>query len=109
MLAGLAAGAVTLAGIAWVLLRTSRRLPIGTFFGASSWLIAILAFVLAGKGIKALQEAGWVGLSPAPLPRMEWIGVFPTWQSLSAQVAVVVIVVLAFVWNRRGAQTPVRA
>jgi high-affinity iron transporter len=109
MLAGLAAGAVTLTGIAWVLLRTSRRLPIGTFFGASSWLIAILAFVLTGKGIKALQEAGWVGLSPAPLPRMEWIGVFPTWQSLSAQVAVVVIVLLAFVWNRRGAQTPVRA
>ena len=109
MLAGLAAGAVTLAGIAWVLLRTSRRLPIGTFFAASSWLIAILAFVLSGKGIKALQEAGWVGLSPAPLPRIEWIGVFPTWQSLSAQVAVVVIVVLAFVWNRRGAQTPARA
>jgi high-affinity iron transporter len=109
MLAGLAVGAVTLAGIAWVLLRTSRRLPIGTFFAASSWLIAILAFVLAGKGVKALQEAGWVSLSPAPLPRMEWIGVFPTWQSLSAQVAVVVIVVLAFVWNRRGAQTPARA
>jgi high-affinity iron transporter len=109
MLAGLAAGAVTLAGIAWVLLRTSRRLPIGTFFAASSWLIAILAFVLAGKGIKALQEAGWVGLSPVPVPRIEWIGVFPTWQSLSAQVAVVVIVVLAFVWNRRGARTPARA
>jgi high-affinity iron transporter len=109
MLAGLAAGAVTLAGIAWVLLRTSRRLPIGTFFAASSWLIAILAFVLAGKGIKALQEAGWVGLSPVPAPRIEWIGVFPTWQSLGAQLGVIVIVVLAFVWNRRGAQTPARA
>jgi high-affinity iron transporter len=109
MLAGLAAGAVTLAGIAWVLLRTSRRLPIGTFFAASSWLIAILAFVLAGKGIKALQEAGWVGLSPVPVPRIEWIGVFPTWQSLGAQLGVVVIVVLAFVWNRRGAQAPARA
>ncbi len=59
-LAGLVAGAAVLAVIAWVLLRTSRRLPIATFFSASSLLIAVLAVVLAGKGIAALQEAGWV-------------------------------------------------
>ena len=103
MLVGLAVGMVTLAVIAWVLLRTSRRLPIGTFFAASSWLIALLAFVLTGKGIAALQEAGWVSMSPASVPRMEWLGVFPSWQSLGAQACVAVIVIVAFLLNRRGA------
>ena len=59
-LGGLAAGAATLAAIAVLLLRTSRRLPITQFFAASSLLIAILAVVLAGKGFAALQEAGLV-------------------------------------------------
>jgi high-affinity iron transporter len=43
-----------------VLLRTSRRLPVGTFFAASSLFIALLALVLTGKGMQALQEAGWL-------------------------------------------------
>ena len=36
LLLGLAAGAAILAGIAWLLLRTSARMPIGKFFSASS-------------------------------------------------------------------------
>jgi high-affinity Fe2+/Pb2+ permease len=46
--------------VAWVLLRTSRRLPVGTFFAASSLLIAALALVLTGKGMQALREPGWL-------------------------------------------------
>jgi hypothetical protein len=38
------------------MLRYSRRLPIGKFFNYSSWLMAVLTVVLAGKGIAALQR-----------------------------------------------------
>jgi high-affinity iron transporter len=99
LLAGLAAGAVVLAAIAWILLRTSRRLPIGTFFSASSILIAILAVVLTGKGVAALQEAGWVAVSIAPVPHIELLGIYPTWQSLLAQLAIVVLLVGGFAFN----------
>ena len=64
LLGGLLAGAVVLAVLSWVIVRGIVRLPLGVFFGASSALIALLAVVLAGKGIAALQEAGWL-----PIPR----------------------------------------
>jgi high-affinity iron transporter len=105
LLGGIGAGAVTLAAIAWLLLRTSRRLPLGKFFSASSVLIALLAFVLTGKGVAALQEAGWIGVHPAPLPRIELLGIYPTWQSVSAQLAVALVLVVGYALNlRRSAQ-----
>ena len=105
LLGGIAAGAAVLGLIAWVLLRTSRRLPIGTFFSASSALIAVLAIVLTGKGIAALQEAGWVAVGVAPVPHIELLGIYPTWQSLLAQLTILVLLAVGFVFNiRRGRQ-----
>ncbi len=99
LLAGVACGSVVLAGIAWIMLRTSRRLPIGTFFSASSALIAVLAVVLTGKGVSALQEAGWIGVSPAPVPHFELLGIYPTWQTLLAQLAIIVLIVAGYFFN----------
>ncbi len=101
--AGLMAGTMTLVALAWVLLRASRRLPVGTFFAASSLLIAVLALVLTGKGMQALQEAGWLATTPVPFPRIDWLGVFPSQQSLGAQALILSIVIIAFFVNRRGA------
>ena len=70
ILAGLAAGAVVLVAIAAVLMRTGRRLPISQFFAWSSALIALLAFVLAGKGVAALQEAGVLPAAAINGPRV---------------------------------------
>lgn len=107
LLGGIAAGAVTLGLIAWLLLRTSRRLPIGKFFAASSILIAVLAVVLAGKGIAALQEAGWVSVTVAPVPHIELLGIYPTWQTLLAQIAVVLMLSAGFMFNMlRGRSAP---
>ena len=101
LVAGIVAGAALLGLLAWVLLRTSARMPIGRFFGASSVLVAILAFVLAGKGVKALQEAGVFAASPMAFPRIEWLGIFPTDQTLLAQLAVVAVAALGFWLNAR--------
>ena len=102
LLAGLASGVVLLAIIAAILLRTSARLPIGTFFAASSLLIAVLAVVLAGKGVAALQEAGWVHATPLAIPRIDLLGVLPTWQTMFAQLGVAAIALAAFVVNKRS-------
>lgn len=99
MLLGMLAAVATLAVVAWLLLRTSRRLPLSQFFLASSALIALLAFVLAGKGVAALQEAGWIGVSMAPIPRIEWLGIYPTWQSVLMQLLVVLLLAAGFGWN----------
>ena len=100
LLAGLVTGAMLLAVIAWLLLRSSRRLPLGTFFSVSSAIIAVLAVVLTGKGVAALQEAGWTAVTTAPAPSIDWLGIYPTWQSLLAQLAVTLMLVAGFALNR---------
>lgn len=104
ILAGAAAGAATLAVIARALLSYSRRLPIARFFSLSSILIAILAVILAGKGIAALQEAGLLDILPLRgLPRVEMLGIYPTWQGALAQTFVLIVMLAGFWYNGRPA------
>ena len=102
LLAGLLTGVVLLGVIALVLLRYSKRLPIGQFFTWSSLLIAVLAVVLAGKGVAALQEAGWVGVRPIDGPRVALLGIYPSLQPLLVQGLVLIAAVAGFVMNQRG-------
>lgn len=104
MFAGAACAVGALGALAWAMLRYSRSLPVGTFFRYSSWLMAVLTVVLAGKGVAALQEAGWIDIAPLhDVPRLSMLGLFPTMQSVSAQVlALLAIAVGYLVNNRRG-------
>lgn len=106
MLGGAAAAATLLAILAWVMLRYSTRLPITQFFSWSSILIAILAVVLAGKGIAGLQEAGILGVAPlSGVPRIQMLGLFPTTETVLAQLAALAVLGLGFWLNtRRSAQ-----
>ncbi len=101
---GAGTAALALVAIAWAFLRYSRRLPIRQFFLLSSWLMAILAVVLAGKGVAALQEAGWIGARPfGDLPPVEAIGFYPTVETILTQVATIAVLLIAFgVHGRRG-------
>ncbi|MEW6166576.1 MAG: FTR1 family protein [Pseudomonadota bacterium] len=101
ILGGGALAAVLLVAIAWAMLRYSMRLPIAQFFAFSALLVAVLAVVLAGKGVAALQEAGMIAVDTLAAPRIDLLGVYPTWQSLSAQVTVLLLLVAGFVWNHR--------
>jgi high-affinity iron transporter len=104
MLLGASGASVALGGIAWAMLRYSRQLPIGKFFTYSSWLMAFLTVVLAGKGVAALQEAGMVGIDPlTALPRITLIGLYPTLQTLAAQSAMILALIVGFQWNRQRA------
>lgn len=102
ILAGLVAGGVVLAGISVWMLRLSKRLPIARFFSISSILIALLAVVLVGKGVAALQEAGWLPMTLVSVPRVEWLGVYPSWQSLLAQCMVAIVAIVGFAMNARS-------
>ncbi|HEX8213947.1 MAG TPA: cytochrome c/FTR1 family iron permease [Allosphingosinicella sp.] len=104
---GAATAALCLAVIAFAMLRYSRRLPIGRFFAYSSALIAVLAVVLAGKGVAALQEAGLLGVTPLPsVPSIPILGVSPTLEAVAAQIATLLILLAGFVWNRRQFSRP---
>jgi high-affinity iron transporter len=106
---GMVAGSAALAFVAFWMLRVSKRLPISRFFSISSILIAVLAVVLVGKGIAALQEAGWVAQALVAAPRIEWLGIYPSWQSLLVQLAVAVTAVIGFLFNARTSRVSARA
>src|SRR5690606_30628810 len=104
VLAGAVVATVLLAVVAWAMLRLSIRLPFGTFFKASAVLIAVLAVVLAGKGVAALQEAGWVWMTLGRAPRVDLLGIRPALETLLAQLVVLVVLVAGFAWNVRSAR-----
>ncbi len=110
ILAGALTGLALLSLIAWAMLRFSKTLPITLFFRYSAILIAVLAVVLAGKGIGALQEAGMVPVTPLPgVPRIPMLGLFPTVQAVGAQLLALAAVLLGFRAARRTDAVPLAA
>lgn len=90
--------------IAWLLLTTSARMPIGKFFSITSIFVAVLAVILVGKGVIGLQEAGWISVHPIPGPRIELLGILPTVETVLAQVVVLVVALAGFTINYSGAR-----
>lgn len=104
LLAGLGLGIALLALVAWIMLRTSTRLPIGRFFAISSALVAVLAVVMVGKGVAALQEAGVIGITPIAGPSVDLLGIHPSLQTTLAQLMVVAVIVASMLFNARSSR-----
>ena len=101
---GVVAG-VALCVVAVILMRRfGRRLPPGTILNIAGGLLCLLAVVLAGKGARSLQEAGTIGVDAFAGPRIDWLGIYPTRETIAAQVVTIAaIVVVAVLGTRRDA------
>jgi hypothetical protein len=59
-----------------------------------------MAVSFAGTGIKELQEGAYVSTTIVPgAPRSDLFGIYPTWESLALQLAIVLAVAVALVWT----------
>jgi len=83
--------------LAAILLNFSTKLPVPKLFKISSFVMGLLAIVLAGKGVHSLQETGYAPIHGLPVFRVELIGLFPTVETCVAQLIVAAIV--AGVWK----------
>ncbi|MBZ6379050.1 iron permease [Pacificimonas flava] len=107
ILAGALSAVALLALIAWAMLRYSRKLPITQFFRYSAILIAILAVILAGKGVGAFQEAGVLSATfIAGLPRLAELGFFPTVETMGAQLLTLLALIAGFRASRATSNPP---
>ncbi|HHJ14082.1 MAG TPA: c-type cytochrome [Gammaproteobacteria bacterium] len=95
-LGGFGAAAGALAVLAWLIMRYSMKLPLRQFFSFTGVLMFVLAVVFAGKGVAALQEAGYIPVSPVHFPRLELLGIYPNLQGLLLQLALVLLAL--FLW-----------
>jgi high-affinity iron transporter len=81
------------------------RLPLRPFFLASSVLIYYLGFKFLGAGLHALQVAGVLPATPAPVPSSDILGVYPTWETVLPQL-VLLLIALGIVWVSLRAPRP---
>jgi high-affinity iron transporter len=97
---GILAGSVVLVGVYVAINRFGVRLPLKPFFAVTSAFLYYMAFVFAGKGVAELQEGGLIGTTILSwAPRLPALGIYPTAESLGAQGVLVVLAVVALVWN----------
>ncbi|NJO85430.1 MAG: iron permease [Synechococcaceae cyanobacterium RM1_1_27] len=99
---GLGMGSALLVLIAVLMLGLGLRVPLRPFFRGTSILIYLLGFKFIGNGIHNLQEVGRIPLHVAAfLPTLKKLGIYPTWETALAQVALVGITISLLLWMRR--------
>ena len=59
---------------------------------ASSVLLAALGVSLVGRGVRALQEGGYLAATPLALPDLGAVGIYPSVQGVCAQVAILLAI-----------------
>jgi high-affinity iron transporter len=96
VMAGLLAGALALGVIFLVLRKAAFRIPLGSFFTATSVLLYGLAVIFVGQGISSFQESGLMRATFVDhVPTIQALGLFPTVQTLAAQAAMLGLAALA--------------
>jgi high-affinity iron transporter len=96
---GLVAGTVLLIGLVLVIFKLGLRIPLKYFFSITSFLLYFLSFVLAGKGVRGLQEAGIVGIIPLNfIPQVDILGIYPTLETTIVQGVLLLALIGALIW-----------
>lgn len=107
---GFIIGVLLVAVVVWFIFELGLKIPLRLFFGFSSALLYLLAFVFIGDGIKDLQAAGWFSETLLrQAPQVPILGIYPTVETLLAQGIMVLALIAALFWLSRGAAAPVDA
>ncbi len=102
---GIATGAVGLGVIFYVLTRAAYHIPLGKVFNVTSILLYALAVIFVGQGVASWQESGIMSATfVSYVPEIQVLGLFPTLQSIGAQLLLIIIAVCAFIIPRRARQ-----
>ena len=96
--AGIIAAIAALGLVFWILTRAAYRVPLKPLFSVTSILLYALAVVFVGQGVGSWQEAN---LLPATfvehVPQIPTVGLFPTLESLGAQLVLILLALAALI------------
>ena len=102
---GIGVAVLVLAGLFMAVRYFGVRLPLKPFFRWMAVLLSLLAVVMAGGAAKELQDALVLESTPIDgLPQIEWLGIYPTVETLVAQGIVAAVVVALGLWQRAKAK-----
>jgi high-affinity iron transporter len=92
-LLGIIAAIAVLALVAFLLTKTSAKLPIYRLFKVMTWLIYGLGFKILGVSIHSLQLTEMLPRDVVhALPNVPDIGFYATWQGIAAQIAYLLLI-----------------
>lgn len=93
---GFFAGAAALVAVYYTFKYGAAKIPIRPFFNATSIFLFYMAFVFAGNGVIELQIGGLIKSTPLDwAPRIGFLGIHPTLESLSIQMMLVMAALVA--------------
>lgn len=102
LLAGIGIAILILLVFAIFIIRLSIKIPIGPFFKAATLLIYALAFKILGMSLHSLQLADVISMNQIEqLPIIDWIGFFPTWETVLSQLVLMLFVSWVVVMTER--------
>jgi high-affinity iron transporter len=108
VLAGVSLGLAITAVVGALTFALERRLPYKKMLVATGILIALVLVVLVGNTARTMQGIGWLSIHPLeidlPLWMGTWLGVYPTVETLSAQLLAFCFVIgsyFAAEWMRK--------
>lgn len=96
---GLAVGCIVLAIIFMLIRFGTMKLPIRPFFIGTSTLMYIMAIAFAGGGVKELQEADIIPVTPVDFVHsIDILGIYPTIETLIPQIFMILVVIISVVY-----------
>jgi high-affinity iron transporter len=102
---GFAVGCVALVAIFVLVRYGSLVIPIRAFFMGTSILMYIMSVAFAGGGVKELQEADVISVTPVPyVESIDILGIYPTVETLLPQAALLVLAVASVFYYRSKAR-----
>jgi high-affinity iron transporter len=95
---GIVLAVIILAIFGFAIIYYSVKIPIHVFFKAATFVIYFLAFKMLGISIHALQISKVFSTSTViNFPFVDWIGLYPTWETTLPQL-LLVVVILFMTW-----------
>jgi high-affinity iron transporter len=95
---GALVGVALLICVVIAMTKLGKRLKPAPLLSALGMMLCLLAVVLVGKGMRSLQEAGILDITPLGTLRIDWLGMYPTTQTTLAQFGVAAAFALIAVW-----------
>lgn len=97
-------------GLLWfMIMRTSRRLPLRPLFLVTSAFLFVMALKFIGEAFQEFQEMTIVGYHPAPFAKaLESLGLNATWEAVGVQIAIIALSAVAALWALRNAGEEIR-
>ncbi|MFS0779304.1 FTR1 family protein [Neobacillus sp. 3P2-tot-E-2] len=98
LVVGIVLAVIILAIFGFMIIYYSVKIPIHVFFKVATFVIYFLAFKMLGISIHALQISKVFSTSTViNFPFVDWIGLYPTWETTLPQL-LLVVVILFMTW-----------